>query len=93
MNCGLGDNSPEFPAGCWPSARTPPNEKAWSNTVEAFGVDLKTRAEMVANESTDLFAAVQQMDTTFFYLRSNAESFHGHDARGQQSEREASLFV
>jgi hypothetical protein len=50
--------SPEFPAGYWPGAPAPPNEKAWDKTVEAFRKDLKAMADLVANESTDLFAEI-----------------------------------
>jgi len=33
--------SPEFPAGCWPKAQTPPDEKAWEKNADAFRRDLK----------------------------------------------------
>ncbi len=50
--------SPEFPKGYWPQAPAPPNEKAWQKSVNAFRVDLKAMTELVANESTDLFAKI-----------------------------------
>jgi uncharacterized damage-inducible protein DinB len=48
--------SPEFPSGYWPSAH--PAEKAWDKSAEAFRRDLQAMAELVANESTDLFAPI-----------------------------------
>jgi hypothetical protein len=50
--------SPEFPVGYWPSGQAPANEKAWDKTVTAFRADLKAMADLVANESTDLFAEI-----------------------------------
>ena len=50
--------SPEFPGGYWPNAQAPPNEKIWDKTVEAFRSDLRAMAELIANESTDLFAPI-----------------------------------
>ncbi len=54
--------SPEFPKGYWPEAPTPPNEKAWQKSVNAFRADLKAMTELVANESTDLFAKIPHGD-------------------------------
>src|SRR5438128_2080373 len=31
--------SPEFPAGYWPTAQAPPNDKAWDKSVHAFRAD------------------------------------------------------
>jgi len=50
--------SPEFPSGYWPSTPAPPNEKAWDKSADTFRSDLKTMAELVANESTDLFTPI-----------------------------------
>ena len=54
--------SPEFPKGYWPQAPAPPNEKAWQKSVNAFRADLKAMTELVANESTDLFAKIPHGD-------------------------------
>jgi len=54
--------SPEFPKGYWPETPTPPNEKAWEKSVNAFRADLKAMTELVANESTDLFAKIPHGD-------------------------------
>jgi DinB superfamily len=50
--------SPEFPAGYWPKAPTPPDERAWDKSVKAFRADLKAMTELVADKSTDLFARI-----------------------------------
>jgi hypothetical protein len=50
--------SPEFPKGYWPSAQAPPDEKEWEKSVKAFRADLKAMTELVADESTDLFARI-----------------------------------
>ena len=50
--------SPEFPKGYWPATQAPPDEKAWERSVKAFRADLKAMTELVANESTDLFAKI-----------------------------------
>ena len=52
--------SPEFPAGYWPKTQAPPDEKAWDKSVAAFRADLRAMAELVENESTDLFARIPQ---------------------------------
>ncbi len=50
--------SPEFPKGYWPAEQAPPNEKAWEKSVNAFRADLKAMTELIANESTDMFAKI-----------------------------------
>jgi hypothetical protein len=50
--------SPEFPGGYWPSTQAPLDEKAWDRSVEAFRADLNAMAELVANESIDLYARI-----------------------------------
>jgi len=54
--------SPEFPGGYWPSSQAPPNEEAWDKSVDAFRADLRAVAELVADESTDLFARIKHGD-------------------------------
>jgi DinB superfamily len=54
--------SPEFPAGCWPKAQTPPDEKAWEKSADAFRRDLKTMVDLVADEANDLFAPIPHGD-------------------------------
>jgi hypothetical protein len=50
--------SPEFPKGYWPAAQAQPDEKEWEKSVKAFRADLKAMTELVADESTDLFARI-----------------------------------
>lgn len=54
--------SPDWPGGYWPGKPAPPDEKAWDKSVRAFRKDLKSMCELVANESTDLFAKIPHGD-------------------------------
>jgi hypothetical protein len=54
--------SPKFPEGYWPKSRTPPDEKAWDKTAEAFRADLQSLIALVEDQSTDLFAKLPQGD-------------------------------
>jgi hypothetical protein len=54
--------SPQWPAGYWPKTKTPPNAKAWSQSVRAFLADLEAMRKLVADESSDLFAAIPHGD-------------------------------
>ena len=54
--------SPEFPSGYWPNAPAPPNESDWDESVAAIRADLDAIAELVADESTDLFAKIPHGD-------------------------------
>ncbi|HEX8710236.1 MAG TPA: DinB family protein [Terracidiphilus sp.] len=50
--------SPPFPDGYWPAKSAPPDDKAWDKSVRAFRRDLKAMCELVAAETTDLFARI-----------------------------------
>ena len=50
--------SPKWPGGYWPSSPAPPDDGAWDKSVAAFQSDLQAMADLVANESTDLFARI-----------------------------------
>jgi hypothetical protein len=50
--------SPDWPAGYWPKTPAPPNSTAWSESEKAFRADLEAMCRLVANESTDLYAAI-----------------------------------
>jgi hypothetical protein len=54
--------SPDFPAGYWPSAQNPPDEKAWDKSANAFRADLKALTDLVVSSSTDLFAPIPNTD-------------------------------
>lgn len=54
--------SPEFPAGYWPSTQAPPDAEAWDRSAEAFRNDLQTLCELISDESTDLFARIPHGD-------------------------------
>ena len=50
--------SPDFPQGYWPATIEPPSEAAWEESVARYREDLRAFQALVADESTDLFAAV-----------------------------------
>ena len=54
--------SPEFPAGYWPDTQEPPDSKSWEKSVQTFREDLRALCDLVAAESTDLFAAIPHGD-------------------------------
>jgi len=50
--------SPPWPAGYWPGKQAPPNDRAWSKSVQAFREDFESLCTLVADESVDLFAKI-----------------------------------
>lgn len=50
--------SPEWPSGYWPKSSEPPTEKAWDEAVAQYRKDLKTLAEITADESIDLYSRI-----------------------------------
>lgn len=54
--------SPDWPGGYWPGKPAPPDEKAWDKSVREFRKDLKSMCDLVADESTDLFAKIPHGD-------------------------------
>ena len=54
--------SPDWPGGYWPATPVPPNEKSWDKSVRAFRNDLKSMCELVAGNSTDLYAKIPHGD-------------------------------
>lgn len=54
--------SPDWPSGYWPEAHSPGDETAWDKSVRAFRRDLKAMCELVAAESTDLYAKIPHGD-------------------------------
>jgi hypothetical protein len=52
--------SPDFPAGYWPTSPTPPSDKAWDESANAFRTDLKAFIAMA--ESRDLLAPLPAGD-------------------------------
>jgi hypothetical protein len=54
--------SPDWPSGYWPTTQAPPDEKAWDKTVHNFRHDLKAMCDLVADESTDLYAKIPHGD-------------------------------
>jgi hypothetical protein len=54
--------SPDFPDGYWPRTPAPPDEAAWDESIRSFRRDLKAMCDLVADESTDLFAKIPHGD-------------------------------
>lgn len=54
--------SPEFPKGYWPSSAAPPDAKAWEASVKAYQKYLRKMCDLVADDSTDLFAKIPHGD-------------------------------
>lgn len=54
--------APAWPDDYWPGEATPPGEAAWNASVAAFRADLEAMQDLVADESTDLFAPLPHGD-------------------------------
>jgi hypothetical protein len=54
--------SPDFPEGYWPRTPAPPDETAWEKSIQSFREDLEALCDLVADESTDLFAKIPHGD-------------------------------
>jgi hypothetical protein len=52
----------DWPKDYWPETASPPDAKAWSMSVEAYGEDLKAMCALVEDEKTDLFARIPHGD-------------------------------
>jgi uncharacterized damage-inducible protein DinB len=50
--------SPDWPGGYWPETPTPPNAKAWDESLRTFARDLSAMRRLVANPKTDLLAHI-----------------------------------
>ena len=50
--------SPDWPVGYWPGSPVPPDAKAWDKSVRAFRKDLKATCDLVADQTTDLYARI-----------------------------------
>ena len=48
--------SPDWPAGYWPEATSPPDDAAWDKSVKSFRKDLQAVQDLVADPKTDLYA-------------------------------------
>ena len=54
--------SPKWPDGYWPKSPKPPHEKAWAKSVQAVNADIKAMSELIAADSTDLYAPIPHGD-------------------------------
>ncbi|RMH20567.1 MAG: DinB family protein [Acidobacteria bacterium] len=48
--------SPPWPDGYWPASASPPDQRAWERSVEAFRADLEALCDLVRDPATDLLA-------------------------------------
>jgi hypothetical protein len=54
--------SPQWPSGYWPASQTPPDPKAWDNSVKAFLNDLDALCDLVTDDGTDLSRKIPHGD-------------------------------
>ncbi|HEX4759088.1 MAG TPA: DinB family protein [Terracidiphilus sp.] len=54
--------SPDWPEGYWPKALAPKSTTEWDASVKNFRRDQKRWCDLVASESTDLFAKIPHGD-------------------------------
>jgi hypothetical protein len=54
--------SPDWPAGYWPPAPSPPGAAAWRNSIKSFHMDLKAMQKLIADPAVDLFAPIPHGD-------------------------------
>lgn len=50
--------SPDFPGGYWPKSSAPASADEWDKSIHSFRKDLKRMCDLVASESTDLYAKI-----------------------------------
>jgi hypothetical protein len=50
--------SPKWPEGYWPESAAPPNEQAWTSSIEACIKDLQAMQKMVSDQKIDVFAKI-----------------------------------
>jgi hypothetical protein len=54
--------SPPWPKGYWPESEAPPSATAWDESVTAYQADRRALAELVVDESIDLYARIPHGD-------------------------------
>ena len=54
--------SPNFPAGYWPEAATPPESGSWEKSVGLFQADLEAFRVFIKDPSTDLYSPLPHGD-------------------------------
>ena len=50
--------SPDWPSGYWPETEAPPDDTAWSRSVETLRRELQEMQDLVADPKTDLYAKI-----------------------------------
>jgi hypothetical protein len=51
--------SPKWPDGYWPESATPPNERAWKESIAAYQKDAKALKELIADSTRDLYKPIE----------------------------------
>ncbi|HJN46091.1 MAG: ABC transporter [Acidobacteria bacterium] len=46
--------SPEFPGGYWPESVSPPDDAAWTKSIDAFLAGRQAMQDLIADSTTDL---------------------------------------
>lgn len=54
--------SPDWPDGYWPENESPPENRAWKNSVESFLSDLEDMVGLIEDESLDLHKPFEHGD-------------------------------
>jgi hypothetical protein len=54
--------SPKWPEGYWPAKKAPASDAAWNKSLRAFRADLESMCQLVADDSTDLYAKIPHGD-------------------------------
>ena len=75
--------SPEFPSGYWPAKPEPPDDKAWDKSAQAVRSDLKRFTNLLADDSTDLFAKIPHGDGQTILRQALAAADHNAYHLGQ----------
>lgn len=62
FSCNPNYETRKWPDDYWPETPAPPSDAAWDHSVRSFRRDLKALCDLVADESTDLFARIPHGD-------------------------------
>lgn len=54
--------SPPWPSGYWPTTPSPPDEKAWDESIAAYRASLRALAALASDAGNDLYARIPHGD-------------------------------
>jgi uncharacterized damage-inducible protein DinB len=78
-----GFESPEWPAGYWPSTPAPPDARAWSRSLESFVADLEKLVKLASDRKRDLLAPLAHAPDTNLLLELFLVASHNSYHLGQ----------